>query len=66
MWLTAYAGEAGDLPAKVFQQRLRAIADERIKAPIAKVHHGLERIHGAQSDVEAGTTPGKHVVLLDD
>ncbi|MER7727435.1 zinc-binding dehydrogenase [Streptomyces sp. NPDC096323] len=64
--LTSYAGEAGDLPAEVLQHQLRAIADGRLKLPLAKVHHGLEQIHAAQADVEAGTTPGKHVVLLDD
>ncbi|WP_435857485.1 alcohol dehydrogenase catalytic domain-containing protein [Streptomyces olindensis] len=64
--LTAYAGEAGDLPAEVFRHQLRAIADGRLTAPVAKVHHGLEQVRAAQADVEAGTTPGKHVVLLDD
>ncbi|WP_329296856.1 alcohol dehydrogenase catalytic domain-containing protein [Streptomyces pseudovenezuelae] len=64
--LTSYAGEATDLPAQVFQQQLQAIADGRLKAPVAKVYHGLEQVRDAQADVEAGTTPGKHVVLLDD
>nr|WP_237270166.1 zinc-binding dehydrogenase [Streptomyces caniscabiei] len=64
--MTAYAGEATDLPAEVFQQQLQAIADGRLKVPVAKVHHGLEQVRDAQADVEAGTTPGKHVVLLDD
>jgi NADPH:quinone reductase-like Zn-dependent oxidoreductase len=64
--LTSYAGEATDLPAQVFQQQLQAIAAGRLKAPVAKVHHGLEQVRDAQAAVEAGTTPGKHVVLLDD
>ncbi|MGW0331748.1 alcohol dehydrogenase catalytic domain-containing protein [Streptomyces sp. NPDC003011] len=64
--LTSYAGGATDLPAQVFQQQLRAISTGRLKAPVAKVHHGLEQVRDAQADVEAGTTPGKHVVLLDD
>ncbi|MDT0479616.1 alcohol dehydrogenase catalytic domain-containing protein [Streptomyces doebereineriae] len=64
--LTSYAGGATDLPAQVFQQHLQAIAAGRLKAPVAKVHHGLGQIGDAQADVEAGTTPGKHVVLLDD
>lgn len=64
--LTSYAGGATDLPAQVFQQHLQAIAAGRLKAPIAKVYHGLEQVRDAQADVEAGTTPGKHVVLLDD
>ncbi|MFD5234600.1 zinc-binding dehydrogenase [Streptomyces qaidamensis] len=64
--LTSYAGGAADLPAQVFRQHLQAIAAGRLKAPVAKVYHGLERVRDAQADVEAGTTPGKHVVLLDD
>ncbi len=64
--LTAYAGEAGDLPAEVFQQQLQAIADGRLKVSVAKVYHGLEQVRAAHADVETGTTPGKHVVLLDD
>ncbi|MFD5483487.1 alcohol dehydrogenase catalytic domain-containing protein [Streptomyces hawaiiensis] len=64
--LTAYGGQASDLPAEVFQQQLQAIADGRLKPPVAKVHHGLEQVRAAQADVEAGTTVGKHVVLLDD
>lgn len=63
--LTSYAGEAADLPAQVFRHQLEAIADGRLKAPVAAVHHGLEQVRHAQADVEAGTTPGKHVVLLD-
>ncbi|GAB3213692.1 alcohol dehydrogenase catalytic domain-containing protein [Marinactinospora thermotolerans] len=64
--LTSYAGEAGDLPARVFQQHLHAIAAGRLRAPVAKVYHGLERVRDAQADVETGTTPGKHVVVLND
>lgn len=64
--LTSYAGGATDLPAQVFQQHLQAVAAGRLKAPVAKVYHGLEQVREAQADVEAGTTPGKHVVLLDD
>ncbi|MEU9314020.1 zinc-binding dehydrogenase [Streptomyces sp. NPDC048256] len=64
--LTAYAGQASDLPAEMFQQQLQAIAAGRLKVPVAKVYHGLEQVRAAQADVETGTTPGKHVVLLDD
>jgi NADPH:quinone reductase len=64
--LTSYAGEATDLPAQVFQQQLQAIADGRLTAPVAKVYRGLDRVRDAHADVESGTTPGKHVVLLDD
>jgi NADPH:quinone reductase len=64
--LTSYAGEASDLPANVFARQLKAIAEGRLKAPVAKVYHGLERVRDAQTDLEAGATPGKHVVVLDD
>ncbi len=64
--LTSYAGGATDLPAPVLQQQLQAITDGRLKVSVAKVYHGLEQVRDAQAGVEAGTTPGKHVVLLDD
>ena len=64
--LTSYAGEAAGLPAQVFAQQLQAIADGRLKAPVAKIYRGLEQVRDAQASVESGTTPGKHVVLLDD
>lgn len=55
--LTSYAGGATDLPANVFNQQLRAIADGRLKVSIAKVYRGLERVGDAQADLEAATTP---------
>ncbi|WP_328480768.1 zinc-binding dehydrogenase [Streptomyces sp. NBC_00377] len=64
--LTSYGGQAADLPADVFAHQLRAIAAGRLSVPVAKVHHGLEQVRDAQADVESGTTPGKHVVVLDD
>jgi NADPH:quinone reductase len=63
--LTSYAGAASDLPANVFAGQLKAVAEGRLKAPVAKVYHGLERVRDAQADLEAGATPGKHVVVLD-
>ncbi len=63
--LTAYGGGATDLPAKVFGQQLRAIADGRLKVSLAKVYRGLERVRDAQADLEARAEPGKHVVVLD-
>ncbi|WP_089508608.1 zinc-binding dehydrogenase [Streptomyces sp. NBS 14/10] len=64
--LTSYAGEAADLPADVFARQLQAIAEGRLKVPVAKVYCGLEQVRDAQADVESGTTPGKHVVVLED
>lgn len=64
--LTSYAGEAADLPADVLTHQLQAIAEGRLNVPVAKIYHGLEQIRDAQADLESGTTPGKHVVVLDD
>ncbi|MEU0092431.1 zinc-binding dehydrogenase [Kribbella sp. NPDC006257] len=62
--LTSYDGQAADLPADVFARQLRAIAEGRLKVPVAKVYHGLEQVRDAHADLESGTTPGKHVVVL--
>jgi NADPH:quinone reductase-like Zn-dependent oxidoreductase len=64
--LTSYGGQAADLPADVFARQLQAITEGRLKVPVAKVYRGLEQVGDAQSAVESGTTPGKHVVVLDD
>jgi len=64
--LTSYAGEASDLPADVLAHQLQAIAEGRLNVPVAKVYRGLEQVRDAQADLESGTTPGKHVVVLDD
>jgi NADPH:quinone reductase-like Zn-dependent oxidoreductase len=64
--LTSYGGGAADLPADVFAHQLQAIADGRLTVPVAKVYHGLEQVRDAHADVESGTTPGKHVVVLTD
>ncbi|WP_225877244.1 hypothetical protein [Streptomyces resistomycificus] len=36
------------------------------QGPVASVYHGLEQVRDTQADVEAGTTLGMHVALLDD
>jgi NADPH:quinone reductase len=64
--LTSYSGQAADLPTDVFAHQLQAIAAGHLKVPVAKIYHGLEQVRDAQADVESGTTPGKHVVVLDD
>ena len=63
--LTAYGGQATDLPADVFNRQIDAIAAGRLKVSIAKVYHGLEQVRNAQTDLEVRATPGKHVVVLD-
>ncbi|MFJ8657108.1 zinc-binding dehydrogenase [Streptomyces rochei] len=66
MRLTSYAGQATDLPADVFARRLKAIAERRLKVPVATVYRGLEEVRDAHADVESGTILGKHVVVLED
>lgn len=56
MRLTAYGGEARDLPTDVFSRQIQAIA---------KVYRGLEQVRDAQADLEKGSKPGQHVVVLD-
>ena len=63
--LTVYDGGATDLPPAVFDHQLRAIAEGRLKPAVAKVYHGLDQVPQAHIDLEAGDTPGKHVVVLD-
>lgn len=63
--LTAYGGSAADLPAAVFNRQLQAIADGRLKVPIAQVYRGLDQVGNAQAALESGESPGKHVVVLD-
>lgn len=63
--LTSYGGNANDLPADAFDWQLKAISDGRLKVCVAKVYHGLESVREAQTNLECGSMPGKHVVLLD-
>jgi NADPH:quinone reductase-like Zn-dependent oxidoreductase len=63
--LIANGGEATDLPADVFNRQLQAIADGWLRVCVAKVYHVLKQVRDPQSDFEAGTTLGKHVVVLD-
>lgn len=64
VFLTSYAGEAKDLPAKEINKILDEIAKDKIKVPIAKVYHGLEEVGQAQTNLESGNFLGKHVVIL--
>ncbi|MGK9286602.1 zinc-binding dehydrogenase [Sinorhizobium meliloti] len=63
--LTSYGGNANDLPADAFDRQLKAISDGRLKVCVAKVYHGLGSVRKAQTNLESGSMPGKHVVLLD-
>jgi NADPH:quinone reductase-like Zn-dependent oxidoreductase len=59
--LTAYHGEAGDLPQPVLQEFLDAVAAGRIVVPIDRVYR-FEQIVEAHAAMEAGTGAGKRVV----
>jgi NADPH:quinone reductase-like Zn-dependent oxidoreductase len=61
--LTAYGGEASDLPAAVLQSFLDGVAAGRLHVPIHKVY-GLDDVAAAHADMEAGRAAGKLVVRV--
>ncbi len=61
--LTAYSGEAADLPAEVLQEFLDAVADGAAVVPVGRTY-GIEDIVRAHRDMEANVIGGKGVVLL--
>jgi NADPH:quinone reductase-like Zn-dependent oxidoreductase len=61
--LTAYGGEASDLPASVLQGYLDAVASGRLVVPVGRTYR-LEEIARAHADMESGTVAGKLVVVL--
>jgi NADPH:quinone reductase-like Zn-dependent oxidoreductase len=60
--LTAYGGEASDLPADVLQSYLDAVAEGRLTVPIHRTY-ALDEIAQAHADMEDGRATGKLVVL---
>src|SRR3954466_6399459 len=60
--LTAYSGEAADLPADVLQGYLDAVAEGRLSVPIGRTY-ALDEIAEAHADMEHGRATGKLVVL---
>ena len=60
--LTAYGGEAADLPADVLQAYLDAVAAGRLTVPVHRTY-ALDEIAEAHEDMEAGRATGKLVVL---
>ncbi|HEY5788541.1 MAG TPA: zinc-binding alcohol dehydrogenase family protein [Microlunatus sp.] len=60
--LTAYSGEAADLPPAVLQDFLDAVAAGEATIPLGRVYR-LDQIIQAHEDMEAGTVGGKAVVL---
>jgi len=61
--LTAYSGEASNLPAPVLQGFLEAVASRLAVVPVGKVY-GIDDIVQAHRDLEAGVVGGKAVVVL--
>jgi NADPH2:quinone reductase len=61
--LTAYSGEASDLPAPELQSFLDDVAAGTARVPIGRVY-ALEEIAAAHRDMEAGTVGGKAVVVF--
>ena len=60
--LTAYGGDAADLPAGVLQSYLDAVAAGRLTVPIHRTY-ALDEIAQAHADMEHGRATGKLVVL---
>jgi NADPH:quinone reductase-like Zn-dependent oxidoreductase len=60
--LTAYGGDATDLPSQVLQDFLDAVAAGDATVPIHRTYH-LDDIVTAHADMEAGRATGKLVVL---
>jgi NADPH:quinone reductase-like Zn-dependent oxidoreductase len=60
--LTAYSGDAADLPSEVLQGFLDDVAAGHATVPIGRVY-ALDEIARAHRDLEAGTVGGKAVVV---
>jgi len=62
--LTAYTGEASDLPPDVLQDFLDAVAAGEAVIPLYRAYR-LDQIRDAHAEMEAGSATGKIVVLAD-
>jgi NADPH2:quinone reductase len=62
--LTAYSGEASDLPAAVLQGFLDAVAAGEVAVPIGRTYR-FDDIQSAHADMESGLVTGKLVVTVD-
>jgi NADPH:quinone reductase-like Zn-dependent oxidoreductase len=60
--LTAYSGEADDLPAEVLQEFLDAVASGHALVPVGATYRMADIVQ-AHRDLEANTIGGKAVVL---
>jgi NADPH:quinone reductase len=61
--LTAYGGDASDLPPQVLQQFLDDVAAGHASVPVAHVY-SFEEVDEAHAAMEAGSAAGKLVVTL--
>jgi len=61
--LTAYGGEAADLPPRLLQHFLDGVAAGTAAVPVGRVYH-LDQIVQAHADMEANRVSGKLVVLV--
>jgi NADPH:quinone reductase len=61
--LTAYGGEAADLPPRLLQDFLNDVAAGTAAVPVGRVYH-LDQIVQAHADMEASRASGKLVVLV--
>jgi NADPH:quinone reductase len=60
--LTAYAGEACDLPPAILQRFVDDVASGRVTVPLFRTYP-MDQIAGAHRDMEAGAATGKLVVI---
>jgi NADPH2:quinone reductase len=60
--LTAYSGEASDLPATVLQSFLDKVAAGRLQVPVGRAY-AIDEIAMAHADMESGRVAGKLVVV---
>lgn len=58
--LTAYGGDASDLPERVLGEFLQLVADGKAVVPVHQ-HYELDRVAQAHADMEAGVAAGKLV-----
>jgi NADPH2:quinone reductase len=61
--LTAYGGDANDVPTALLQEFLDVVAARQAHVPIHRTFP-LEDIAEAHADMEAGRSTGQLVVLL--
>jgi NADPH2:quinone reductase len=64
VYLTSYAGEAGDLPAEALSGYLDAIEAGTMNIVISDTYTGLDQVAAAHKDFESTHRVGKRVVVI--